>query len=319
MDVNAVFEGGGVRGVALAGAAAAAIELGLRFRQVAGTSAGALVAGLVAAGFTADELADAVCATDWPDLLDPVPGAWIPGIGRHLAMATRRGIYRGDRLEAVWGDLLARKGVRTFGDLAPDALLVVATDLSHARGLVLPRDLRRLGIEPASFSVARALRISASVPFLFRPVTLVDSRTGERVVLSDGAMTANYPVGIVRQDRPVVGFRLRPDLHGRPHAAITGPFTLARAVVIAGIRARYCLPRPGTADVTEVEVPVAADLDFDVSRDEARAVFDRARDAATVDLGAFLAAGARARPAILGHADDAPESAPAPGETGSRR
>ncbi|MEA2057873.1 MAG: patatin-like phospholipase family protein, partial [Actinomycetota bacterium] len=91
MKINGVFEGGGVRGVALAGAAAAALDLGYEFDQVVGTSAGALVASLLAADYSADELSASVCAVDWPELLDPVPGAGIPLIGRHLALVTRRG------------------------------------------------------------------------------------------------------------------------------------------------------------------------------------------------------------------------------------
>src|SRR5688572_15254596 len=45
-----VFEGGGVRGAAHAGAYAAARRAGIQFGRVAGTSAGSIVAALIAAG-----------------------------------------------------------------------------------------------------------------------------------------------------------------------------------------------------------------------------------------------------------------------------
>ena len=51
-----VFEGGGVKGIGLAGAYAAISERGFRPHGVAGTSAGAIMAALVAAGYSADEL-----------------------------------------------------------------------------------------------------------------------------------------------------------------------------------------------------------------------------------------------------------------------
>ena len=56
MDAFGIFEGGGAKGLAHIGALKAAEENGVRFIGVAGTSAGAIVASLVAAGYTADEL-----------------------------------------------------------------------------------------------------------------------------------------------------------------------------------------------------------------------------------------------------------------------
>ena len=55
-EVYGVFEGGGVRGTALVGGVAAAEEHGITFRAVAGTSAGAIVASLVAVGYNASEM-----------------------------------------------------------------------------------------------------------------------------------------------------------------------------------------------------------------------------------------------------------------------
>lgn len=53
--VDAVFEGGGVKGTAFLGALGGFADAGIRFRKVAGTSAGAITAAVVAAGFTIEE------------------------------------------------------------------------------------------------------------------------------------------------------------------------------------------------------------------------------------------------------------------------
>lgn len=53
--VDAVFEGGGVKGIALIGAAAVIEASGYQFYNLAGTSAGAIVAALLGAGYTAAE------------------------------------------------------------------------------------------------------------------------------------------------------------------------------------------------------------------------------------------------------------------------
>ena len=54
--VFAIFEGGGAKGIAHLGAAEAALSEGLEFIGVAGTSAGAFVAALLAAGYRGKEL-----------------------------------------------------------------------------------------------------------------------------------------------------------------------------------------------------------------------------------------------------------------------
>lgn len=283
--VTGVFEGGGVRGVATAGAAAAALDAGIHFNRSIGTSAGALVGSLVAAGYTSQELSKTVCSVPWSELLDPVPGASIPLIGKHIALVFRKGIFRGDRLERVWADLLAAKGIRVFGDLPPEALSVIVTDLSHTRGLALPEALPRYGVDPMTFPIARAVRMSAAIPFLFTPVPLRDRIRNETVLMADGAMAANFPIGLADPHNRVLGFRLRGDDRNHPHQKITGPASLARAVVLSGIRARYSLPRHFIADSAAIEVPATAELDFEMTADAARAAFDRAYTAAEEQLG----------------------------------
>jgi len=49
LKADAVFEGGGVKGIGLVGAVAVAEEKGYHWVNVAGTSAGAIVAALLAA------------------------------------------------------------------------------------------------------------------------------------------------------------------------------------------------------------------------------------------------------------------------------
>jgi NTE family protein len=277
MEINAVFEGGGVRGIALAGAAAGALDAGYTFHRTVGTSAGALVAALLAAGYNAAELEEQVAGMDWRGLLDPVPVAKVPIVGDHLALLLHRGVNRTKRIEAVWRKMLVRKGVRTFGDLREGSLEVVATDLTHGAGVAFPHCLSGYGIEPGSFSVARSLIMSAAVPFLFTPVTLYDTLAEERVTFSDGAMAANYPIGVVSHDRPVFGFRLVPDGDRHIHQRISGPYSLAKAVLVSGIRARYSLPRTIEGADLVVDVPVRDDLDFTLSATEAHEVFTRAR------------------------------------------
>jgi NTE family protein len=289
MDVTAVFEGGGVKGIALAGAAAAAMDHGYRFPSAVGTSAGALVASLVVAGYDAADLERIVCELPWSRFSDRRLAARIPLIGPHIAMLASGGVARGERLEREMFRLLANKGVRVFSDLNPGALRVVATDLIHGRGIVLPDDLPLFGIDPARFPVARAVRASAAVPFVFEPVVIRSRLTGEDVKLVDGALAARFPLQLVTSGTPMLGFRLTPPDETHEDHRIRGPISLARSVIAAGMTARESLPvlcrDIGSTIAVQVDRPA---LDFDLNAHEANAMFREAYQSAVGQLEAVL-------------------------------
>jgi len=287
--MTGVFEGGGIKGIALAGAAAAAIEEGIQFSRVVGTSAGALVGSLVAAGYGPDELEQAVRMTDWRSLLRPRSFGRLPGLGPHLAMVLGRGVSSGQRMERTWARLLSQKGIRSFADLAPGTLRVVATDVTHGRGIVLPDNLEDFGIDPQSYPVARAVRASSTVPFLFRPVTLTDSLTAETSYLVDGAFAARFPIQLVQPDEPTIGFRLlsRPEPH--THHKINGPIGLAAAVISSGMTAREALPVLCRNTSLVIEIAIDHDsLNFEITRDEAATMFQLGKDQARQQLSGLL-------------------------------
>jgi predicted acylesterase/phospholipase RssA len=72
---NVVFEGGGVKGVAYCGALHELERSGMarQVTRVAGASAGAITAALVATGYSAEELADTMIALNFPSFEDGEP------------------------------------------------------------------------------------------------------------------------------------------------------------------------------------------------------------------------------------------------------
>ena len=68
---DGVFEGGGVKGIGLVGSLTVFEEEGYTdWQRVAGTSSGAIVASLLAAGYSALELQDLIMDLDYGQLLD---------------------------------------------------------------------------------------------------------------------------------------------------------------------------------------------------------------------------------------------------------
>ena len=71
MDIDGVFSGGGMKGFAYVGALQVLEERGIKFKRVAGTSAGAILATFIAAGFNAKELEEIFDELNLKALLDP--------------------------------------------------------------------------------------------------------------------------------------------------------------------------------------------------------------------------------------------------------
>jgi NTE family protein len=200
LRVDGVFEGGGVKGIALVGAASQIEAAGYEFVNLAGTSAGAIVATLLAAGYSAAEVKQTINGINFSTFEDPNLIGRIPYVGALVDEIFNKGLYKGDVFLNLMRDLLAKKGIHTFRDLirpefADDdryrfKVRVVASDISRGRMLVLPQDINinDYGIAPEDLEVALAVRMSMSIPFFFEPVKLKDS------YIVDGGLLSNFPV-----------------------------------------------------------------------------------------------------------------------------
>jgi NTE family protein len=202
--VDLVFEGGGVKGIGLAGAYAHLDEQRFQPQRVAGTSAGAITAALVAAGYSGDELKRLVLEEmKYRKFEDG--GHW--PLSQGIEMLRHKGLHPGTYFEGWMREHLEKKGVTKFGELrdpiAAEAgaqqpqyrLQVIASDLSKERMLVLPRDAKdQLGIDPDELEVARAVRMSMSIPVFFDPVVHKNPANDEEHVIVDGGLLSNFPV-----------------------------------------------------------------------------------------------------------------------------
>ena len=157
--MDGVFSGGGVKALAFIGALEELEEQGYTFKRMAGTSAGAILASLTAAGYTAKELKERLNNLSFLSLVDvPLTDRLFPFM-KWLLLYYRMGLYKGNQLENVLEEWLNEKGVRTFADLPPGSLKVICSDLTLGRIVVIPDDLKKVyGIDPATFSVAKAVR-----------------------------------------------------------------------------------------------------------------------------------------------------------------
>jgi NTE family protein len=202
--VDLVLEGGGVKGIGLAGAYSVLEEQGFEAKNVAGTSAGAITAALIAADCKADELKEIIVSLDFTQFKDEGWEDKIPLFDRTTSLLLDQGIYEGKRFLEWMRGLLAAKGIHTFRDLIVEEfkddpkyrsrLQVIASDVTGRQLLVLPRDAEAIGLDPDELGVAEAVRMSMSIPIFFEPVRIENKNDDREHIIVDGGMLSNFPV-----------------------------------------------------------------------------------------------------------------------------
>lgn len=212
LKADAIFEGGGVKGYCFVGAIRCLEERGFTLQRLAGTSAGAIMAALLAAGYTGKELGE-IIDTDFNQFLDKDMLQAIPLVGKPLGLLFEKGIYQGDALEAWMRKLLEAKGKTKFKDVQLEGrsrLKIIASDITKKEIMILPDDLPKYGFDPMEFDIAKAVRMSTAIPLFFTPVIIEYDNCASCII--DGGVLSNFPVWIFdtksKPRWPTFGFKL---------------------------------------------------------------------------------------------------------------
>ena len=221
---DGVFEGGGVKGIAFVGALEAAHERGIdKWVNVAGTSAGSIIAALLAVGYKPSELREILEQTDYAQFADYGWGGKVIGGARNVLRG--RGLCPGNAFTEWLAERFKEsplgKADPTFHDvertLPPELnadererarfrLRVIASDVTEGRMLVLPDDIEDYTDKDGrpyikeQLSIGRAVRMSMSFPYFFEPVELYRYERVHYIV--DGGVLSNFPIFLFDGDKP---------------------------------------------------------------------------------------------------------------------
>jgi len=196
--VGLVLSGGGARGMAHIGVLKVLEEMRVPVDCIAGTSAGAIVGGLYAAGLSTAELEKLVTSLSWHEAFMDTPPVDEMAFRRKEdsqkykidfdlgyrdgRFTVPRGLIQGQNLNLLLKQQLTRVlEVRDFDRLSIP-FRAVASDITTGEEVVL-----------GSGDLAEAIRASLSIPGVFAPVE-IDGR-----LLVDGGVSNNLPVNVVRQ------------------------------------------------------------------------------------------------------------------------
>ena len=196
--IGLVLSGGGTKAGAHIGVLRVIDENRVPIDYIAGTSAGAIIGSMYAAGLNPDEIEAAVAGIDWDDMLeDSPPRADLPFRRKRDSynyLVRHRPGYNDGEIALPMGVVQGQKVVQFFRrhfdgvsdahdfDNLPIPLRVVATDLLNGDAVVIGEG-----------DLALSVRASMAIPVFFTPVEI----DGRRLI--DGGLANNLPIDVVRQ------------------------------------------------------------------------------------------------------------------------
>ena len=206
---NLAFKGGGVLGIAYAGAIKVLEDHNMlqAVEKVAGTSAGAITATLLSLRYSSADLKTIVDATSFKSFEDRK---------NILRIATKYGLYAGDAFLSWMQDQIVHQGLpanATFRDFKNHGcrdLYVFSTDLNT-------QNLKEFSFEKTpDVIVAEAARASMSIPLFFKAWKFSDNNPDDHIYV-DGGMVYNFPL-----DRFDTGGEPNPETMGFFLSNLTG-------------------------------------------------------------------------------------------------
>ncbi|MBR5639015.1 MAG: patatin-like phospholipase family protein [Muribaculaceae bacterium] len=177
--IGLALGGGGAKAAAEIGVLKFLDEEGIKIDYIAGTSMGALVGGLYAAGYTANEIDSLWRNEDWLSLFDKKAIFSIAGDRSFL------GLVKGDVLENNLRRVLAEKGCTRIGDAKIKFRCTASQIIDN-------NDLKEYVFD-SDDDMARAIRASMTYPLGYGPVNY------NGMELVDGGMLNNLPVDVVKK------------------------------------------------------------------------------------------------------------------------
>jgi NTE family protein len=183
---NLVFKGGGVLGIAYAGAIEALEKEGIlsQVKRTAGTSAGAVAAVLISLGYSSNEIVKVLGNTNFKKFQDDL---------NPLKLTKKYGLYRGEKLLKWVQDIIHQKTGNkdlTFAELENQGyktLKVFASDLNTTSLTEFSCD------KTPNVKIAESIRASMSIPLFFDAWKFPDEKPNNHIYV-DGGVLYNYPI-----------------------------------------------------------------------------------------------------------------------------
>ena len=191
------MSGGGIRGIAHAGALKALEDNNIKIDVIGGTSSGALISSLYALGFTPNYIYEAFKMYS-KEIVGLNSNYLFSGIGCYFKNKKIEitGFKTGKSLEEAYNKLALRKGIKQIGEITKMPLVITAVDIKDAQEYIFTNCVPEVENKDryiTDIGVGKAVRASSSFPVIFCPCKFKGHS------FYDGGILDNVPVSEVRK------------------------------------------------------------------------------------------------------------------------
>lgn len=192
MKLGLALSGGGIRGIAHAGALKALEDNNIKIDVIGGTSSGALISSLYALGYTPyyiyilfKRYAKEITGINSMPIIN--------GIGNYMRSkkVAITGLKTGKSLENTFNNLANRKGIKEIGEIKTMPIVIPAVDIKEAKEYIFTNSVPNVENKEKYIThirVGKAVRASSSFPAVFCPCEF------ETHQFMDGGVLDNVPV-----------------------------------------------------------------------------------------------------------------------------
>lgn len=198
MKLGLALSGGGIRGIAHAGALKALEDNKITVDIIGGTSSGALVASLYAMGYSPYYIY-LLFKRYAKDIVGINSSPVISGIGNFFKSkkVSMTGLKTGESIEEAYNNLALRNGIKKINDIKKMPIVIPAVDIKESKEYVftnrIPIDTKQKEKYINDISIGKAVRASSSFPAVFCPCEF------KKHSFLDGGVLDNIPVTEVKK------------------------------------------------------------------------------------------------------------------------
>ena len=198
MKIGLALSGGGIRGIAHAGALKALEDNKIPIDVIGGTSSGALISSLYALGYSPYYIY-VLFKRYAKDIAKMNSAPILSGIGNMMMNKKVKltGLKTGRSIEKAYNGLAKKKGIEKIGDIKNIPIVIPTVDIVNAKEYIftnkVPEGEEENDKYITNISLGKAVRASSSFPAVFCPCKYQQHQ------FLDGGMLDNIPVTEVRK------------------------------------------------------------------------------------------------------------------------